>query len=182
MRTGDVVRLTERCQAGLVGRAGEVEMLSEKCQLGLLSRVGEVERLTKRRLAVVVDRTHEYYQAKDKRSEADPLQPLWNADALPTDEQLKNFVRSYHCCRATFRLMGGIPPDPRIPSANLDFDINKADIITCFLLWTRLLYQDLRSLMELLSWSSSKRTYNNSQRGNAIQCICCSMMGKCTCF
>ena len=49
-----MVRLTERCQAGLVGRAGEVEMLSEKCQLGLLSRVGEVERLTERRLVLLL--------------------------------------------------------------------------------------------------------------------------------
>ena len=33
---------------------------------------------------------------------------------------------------AAFRLMAKIPPDPRIPSANLNFDVNNDEIISRF--------------------------------------------------
>ena len=58
--------------------------------------------------------------------------PIWTADALPTDEQLKQFDKDPATVVAAFRLMAGIPPDPRIPSANLDFQVNNDEIIERF--------------------------------------------------
>ena len=57
---------------------------------------------------------------------------MWTANALPTDEQLKHFDKDLTTVVAAFRMMAGIPPDPRIPSANLDFNINKDEIISRF--------------------------------------------------
>ena len=45
---------------------------------------------------------------------------------------MKHFDRDPATAVAAFRLMAGIPPDPRIPSANLKFDVNKDDIISRF--------------------------------------------------
>ena len=55
---------------------------------------------------------------------------MWTANTLPTDEQLKHFDKDPTTVVAAFRMMAGIPPDPRIPSANLDFDVNKDEIIS----------------------------------------------------
>ena len=57
---------------------------------------------------------------------------IWTADALPTDKELKQFVKDPYIAVAAFRLMAGIPPDPRIATANLAFDVNEEEIISRF--------------------------------------------------
>ena len=54
------------------------------------------------------------------------------ADTLPTDKELKQFVKDPYIAVAAFRLMAGIPVDPRIASANLAFDVNEEDRISRF--------------------------------------------------
>ena len=71
-------------------------------------------------------------QAEIRSQQLASAHPIWTADALPTEEQLKHFDKPATVV-AAFRLMAGIPADPRIPSANLGFHVNKDDIIFDFL-------------------------------------------------
>ena len=57
---------------------------------------------------------------------------ICTADTVPTDQKLKQFVKDPYTSVSAFRLMAGIPADPRIPSANLAFDVNEEDIISRF--------------------------------------------------
>ena len=45
---------------------------------------------------------------------------------------MKQFVKDPYAAVAAFRLMAGIPADPRIASANLAFDVNEEEIISRF--------------------------------------------------
>ena len=71
-------------------------------------------------------------QAEIRSQKLASAHPIWTADALPTEEQLKHFDKPATAV-AAFRLMAGIPADPRILSTNLGFHVNKDDIIFDFL-------------------------------------------------
>ena len=115
------------------GRSKEYEVRSKRRRLGdsIRDRAGEIKRQSERRQAgdVIRDRAGDIQRQSERRRErniiCNPTGSIWTADALPTDEELKQFVKDPYTAVAAFRLMAGIPVDPRIPSANLAFDVKK---------------------------------------------------------
>ena len=55
--------------------------------------------------------------------------PIWDANTLPTDEDLKRFEKEPYTTVAIFRLMAGIPADPRICPDDLAFELDVNDIV-----------------------------------------------------
>ena len=98
------------------------------------NRSGNVNRKSERCAAGLVDRADEYRRGRENRASFDPAfgHSIWTADVLSTDDEWKHFSKDPSTVVAAFRLMAGIPLDPRIPSANLDFDVNNDQIISRF--------------------------------------------------
>ena len=90
--------------------------------------------MTERRRKGFVSREAELKKRKESRAKVRDISPysLWTACAPPSDDQLKAFEKDPYTAVAAFRLMAGIPADPRICSANLDFNVNEDEIISRF--------------------------------------------------
>ena len=108
--------------------------------IGDIDRSGEVQRKASRRKAGDIDRSAEVQRRgkKNKRKQNRAIDnpnsefSIWTTCSPPSDEQLKNFEKNPYTAVAAFRLMAGIPADPRISSANLQFEANEEEIISRF--------------------------------------------------
>ena len=137
-RAREIKRKSQRRQAGEISRAGEIKRKSERRQAGDISLAGDIKRKSERRQAgdIIRDRTWDIERQSERRRERNIIPSdsgsIWTADAVPTDKELKQFVKDPYTAVAAFRLMAGIPADPRIASANLDFDVDEEHIISRF--------------------------------------------------
>ena len=133
-RSDEVERLTSRRRAGDVDRSDEIQHKTLRRRAGDIDRSDEVERLTSRRRRGEVSRLAELKNRKDSRAMERDVSSfsIWTACAPPSDEQLKAFEKDPYTAVAAFRLMAGIPADPRICSANLEFQVDEENIISRF--------------------------------------------------
>ena len=113
-------------------------MLRKRKMGGPAARARDVALKQQQRNRGEIDRSDEYQDRSLRRRkraraiDSDPSDSIWTSCALPTDEQLKSFHKDPYNVVAAFRLMAGIPADPRICNANLRFDIDEENIISRF--------------------------------------------------
>ena len=134
-RTAEVQRKAVRRKDGDIEREDEYKGRSRKRRAGdePRNRSADIRSKAGRREEGDIDRKEEYKRRSQKRRTRNfPAHTFWTADVLPTDEQLKHFEKDPSTAVAAFRLMAGIPSDPRIKSANLKFEVNKDEIISRF--------------------------------------------------
>ena len=119
---GEINRSDEYQHRTLQRRAGDVEHTekSKKRQCGDINRSDEYQHMSLQR------------RKRARAIDSDPSDSIWTSCALPTDEQLKSFHKDPYNAVAAFRLMTGIPADPRICSANLEFQVDEENIISRF--------------------------------------------------
>ena len=129
-RSTEYNQRTKRRQTGDEDRKDEFKQRSRKRRSGDEHRnlSADIKRKGQRRDEgdIVRNRSADIRRQAERRAARRlvPVHPIWTSDALPTDEQLKHFDKDPTTAVAAFRLMAGIPPDPRNPSAKLDFHIN----------------------------------------------------------
>ena len=76
--------------------------------------------------------TSEYNKAKKNRANIIRVCSIWTADELRLDKDLKRFDKDPYTAVAMFRMMAGIPADPRICPDDLTFSVDIDDIIARF--------------------------------------------------
>ena len=147
-RREEVLRKSKRRRCGQINRSDEIQRKALRRRAGDIDRSVEIQQKTSRRRAGGIDRTNEARHFTNKRRErvqrkrAEPQKrasdrdvsgvSIWTACTLPSDEQLKAFDKDPYIAVAAFRLMAGIPADPRICAANLEFDVDEERIISHF--------------------------------------------------
>ena len=133
-RSDEIQRLTLRRKAGDVDRSDEIQRKTYRRRKREIDRTGEAKRLTCKRRARVSSRESELNKQQDTTAiDREPSDfSIWTSCTLPSDEQLKLFHKDPDTVVAAFRLMAGIPADPRICNANLQFDVDEEHIISRF--------------------------------------------------